>query len=147
VGNLEKGDYTITSFSVSSSAMMPADSSGERPGQAQASSANTTEQQSSGSSNDLLVLIEYTDSTGQRLSVEKSVPIELTASAATAMGPGARSQSSTGTYLKYGLVLVVLAGGVLYYRKKKAGASGESLGQQLSGQIKGLKRKILKEGQ
>ncbi len=147
VGNLEKGDYTITSFSVSSSAMMPADSSGERPGQAQASSANTTEPQSSGSRNDLLVLIEYTDSTGQRLSVEKSVPIELTASAAAAMGPGARSQSSTGTYLKYGLVLVVLAGGVFYYRKKKAGESDESLGQQLSGQIKGLKRKILKEGQ
>jgi hypothetical protein len=146
VGNLEKGDYTITSFSVSS-AMMPADSSGERPGQAQASSVNATELQSSGSRNDLLVLIEYTDSTGQRLSVEKSVPIELTASAATAMGPGARSQSSTATYLKYGLVLVVLAGGVLYYRKKKAGESDESLGQQLSGQIKGLKRKISKEGQ
>jgi hypothetical protein len=148
VGNLEKGDYTITSFYVSSSSMVPAGSSGERPGQAQASSANTTEPQSSGSRNNLLVLIEYTDSTGQRLSVEKSVPIELTAStAATGMGPGARSQSPTGTYLKYGLVLLVLAGGVLYYRKKKSGESDESLIEQLSRQIKGLKRKISKEGQ
>jgi hypothetical protein len=150
VGNLEKGDYTITSFSVTSASTMQAGSADGRPGQAQAGSSNTTQSQSSGSRNNLLVLIEYTDSTGQRLSVEKSVPIELSSAGTTAagMGPGGRQQqSSTSTYLKYGLVLLVLAGGVLYYKKRKAGQSNENIREELSNSIKGLKRKILKEGQ
>ncbi|MDK2835069.1 MAG: hypothetical protein PWP63_2156 [Methanolobus sp.] len=150
VGNLEKGDYTITSFSVTSASTMQAGSADGRPGQAQAGSSNTTQSQSSGSRNNLLVLIEYTDSTGQRLSVEKSVPIELSSAGTTAagMGPGGRQQqSSTSTYLKYGLVLLVLAGGVLYYKKRKAGQSNENIREELSNSIKGLERKILKEGQ
>ncbi|MCQ6962329.1 COG1361 S-layer family protein [Methanolobus chelungpuianus] len=150
VGNLEKGDYTITSFSVTSASMMSSGSSGERPGQAQASSSNTTQSQSSGSRNNLLVLIEYTDSTGQRLSVEKSVPIELSSTGTTAagMGPGGRSQqSSTGTYLKYGLAAIVLAGMFLYYRKRKAGQSNEDIRGEISNRMRGLKRKMSKEGQ
>jgi hypothetical protein len=148
VGNLEKGDYTITSFSVSSAGTVPTDSTGARPAQAQAASPNATQLQSTSSRNDLLVLIEYTDSTGQRLSVEKSVPIELSASAATAMGPQGSSQSSgSSSYLKYGLALAVLAVGALYYRKRKTGETNESLRVKLSSQIKDLKRKILKEGQ
>ncbi|AFV23566.1 hypothetical protein Mpsy_1358 [Methanolobus psychrophilus R15] len=150
VGNLEKGDYTITSFSVTSSSMVPTGSSDGRPGQAQASSSNTTQSQSSSSRNNLLVLIEYTDSTGQRLSVDKSVPIDLSATgaASAAMGPGGRSQqTSDSSYLMYGLALVVLAGGALYYRKRKAGQSNENIREELSNHLKGLKRKILKEGQ
>ena len=149
VGNLEKGDYTITSFSVTSSSMVPTGSSDGRPGQAQASSSNTTQSQSSSSRNNLLVLIEYTDSTGQRLSVEKSVPIDLSATgAASAAGPrGMSQQTSDNSYLMYGLVLVVLAGGALYYRKRKAGQSNENIREELSNHLKGLKRKILKEGQ
>lgn len=150
VGNLEKGDYTITSFSVTSTSTMQAGSADGRPGQAQAFSSNTTQSQSAGSRNKLLVLIEYTDSTGQRLSVEKSVPIELSSTGATAagMGPGGRQQqSSSSTYLKYGLALLVLTGGALYYRKRKAGQSNENIREELSNSIKGLKRKILKEGQ
>lgn len=150
VGNLEKGDYTITSFSVTSASTMPSGSSGERPGQAQASSSNTTQSQFSGSRNNLIVLIEYTDSTGQRLSVEKSVPIELSSTGTTVAGmsPGGRSQqSSTGTYLKYGLALAILAGVALYYKKRKTGQSNEDIRKELSNSMKGLKRKISKEGQ
>ncbi|WP_292461979.1 COG1361 S-layer family protein [Methanolobus sp.] len=150
VGNLEKGDYTITSFSVTSTSMMQATATGERPGQAQASSTNTTESQSFSSRNNLLVLIEYTDSTGQRLSVEKSVPIDLSATGATsaAMGPrGTSQQTSDNSYLMYGLVLFVLTGGALYYRKRKTGQSNEDIRKELSNHLKGLKRKILKEGQ
>lgn len=120
VGNLEKGDYTIASFTVSQQGAggMPG-TGGAGPGGnaavASASSANAT------TSNDLQVLIEYTDSAGQRNTVEKSVQISQssTATAGTSMGPGGQGQGSSSSKYVYILLLAVLASGyVVYYRRK-----------------------------
>lgn len=118
VGNLEKGDYTIASFTVSQQGAggMPA-SDGSGPGgntAASAASANST------ASNNLKVLIEYTDSAGQRNTVEKSVKLSQSSAATTSTtGPGGMpGQSSSGSYV-YVLAVAVLASGyVMYYRRK-----------------------------
>lgn len=120
VGNLEKGDYTIASFTVSQQgAGGMSGTGGAGPGGnaavASASSANAT------TSNDLQVLIEYTDSAGQRNTVEKSVQISQssTATAGTSMGPGGQGQGSSSSKYVYILLLAVLASGyVVYYRRK-----------------------------
>ncbi|WP_333787854.1 COG1361 S-layer family protein [Methanomethylovorans sp.] len=120
VGNLEKGDYTIASFTVSQQGAggMPG-TGGAGPGGnaavASASSANAS------TSNDLQVLIEYTDSAGQRNTVEKFVQISQssTATAGSSMGPGGQGQGSSSSKYVYVLVLAVLASGyVVYYRRK-----------------------------
>ena len=99
------------------------------------------------SKNELLVLIEYTDSTGQRLSVEKAVQIEeLTGGTmAAGMGTGSRpgQSSSTNSYLLYGAaILIVLAVG-FNYRKKKMLKEGNY--EPLSVQFRNVKRNILKK--
>jgi len=120
VGNLEKGDYTIASFTVSQQGAggMPG-TAGAGPGGntavASASSSNAS------ASNDLKVLIEYTDSAGQRNTVEKSVQISQssTATAGASMGPGGQNQGSSNSKYVYVLVLAVLASGyIVYYRRK-----------------------------
>ncbi|WP_321419607.1 COG1361 S-layer family protein [uncultured Methanomethylovorans sp.] len=120
VGNLEKGDYTIASFTVSQQAAggIPGAPSGAPGGTASASSTNST------ASDDLNVLIEYTDAAGQRNTVEKSVPISqstslTTATAGSGGAPGQSSSSSTYTYIA--LVAVVLASGYVVYHRRKYG--------------------------
>jgi hypothetical protein len=79
--------------------------------------------------NDLLVVVEYTDSTGERVSVEKNVPIQLLSSGLSAgFDPTAartgRNQSQgllSNTSFTIPVLLLVIAGGVaLYYRKKRS---------------------------
>jgi hypothetical protein len=119
VGNLEKGDYTIASFTVSQQGAggMP---SGAPGGNAEASAASTN----STATEDLKVLIEYTDSAGQRNTVEKSVELSQSSNTATATAgqggmPGQSSSSSNYTYIA--LVAVVLASGYVVYHRKKHG--------------------------
>lgn len=159
VGNLEKGDYTITSFSISQVSSMPSDD-GESSSTAQARPSDMTDeereamrdemssmQDEAESKNELLVLIEYTDSAGQRNSVEKTVQIEeLTGGTmAAGMGPGTRGNqsSSTNSYLLYGAALLVVLVIGYNYRKKKMVKEGtyEPLGVEL----KNLKNKMLKK--
>jgi LPXTG-motif cell wall-anchored protein len=150
VGNLEKGDYTVTSFSISRAGAVASDAEAGADSQAQARSSfeKTAEdgeavQQQKDSANELLVLIEYTDSTGQRLSVEKAVQIEDltsgTMGTAGSMGPGP-GRTGSNTYL-YAVALILIAGGLVFYRKKKMEKEGnyEPIGVQLGM----LKRKIL----
>jgi len=97
VGNLDKGDYTLVSFQISSAANV----SGQR-GQGFNQTQLTQDQLQqrlrqninnsisgqniggrqnfSGQDNNLKVLIQYTDTTGERRSVEKSVPIQFRSS-------------------------------------------------------------------
>lgn len=119
VGNLEKGDYTIASFAVSQQGAggMP---SGAPGGNAEASAASTN----STATEDLKVLIEYTDSAGQRNTVEKSVELSQSSNTATAAAgqagmPGQSASSSNYTYIA--LVAVVLASGYVVYHRKKHG--------------------------
>ncbi|MCC7575468.1 MAG: COG1361 S-layer family protein [Methanomethylovorans sp.] len=121
VGNLEKGDYTIASFIVSQqgAGTMPTSAAGEPGSKGTVAPASFT---NASSNEDLKVLIEYTDSSGQRNSVQKSVPIKQSSLATTtaSMGPGARGKSSSSSsYTSIALVLGILgAGSIVYYRKK-----------------------------
>ncbi|WP_370574278.1 COG1361 S-layer family protein [Methanomethylovorans sp.] len=119
VGNLEKGDYTIASFTVSQQGAggIPGSASAGPGGNAAASAASTN----STTSNNLQVLIEYTDSAGQRNTVEKSVKLSQsgTTTTATAGQGGMPGQSSSSSNYVYILVVAVLASGyVMYYRRK-----------------------------
>ncbi len=112
VGNLEKGDYTITSFSLTQ--IMPDDESLSADLSAEDIEAMRDELKDK---SQLLVIVEYTDSAGQRHSVEKSVQVEeLTGGAASGMG---QQQSSSNIYVLYaaGLFVVLVIG--FNYRKKK----------------------------
>ena len=153
VGNLEKGDYTITSFSISQVSSMPSgseDSTGTAQAQADPSEMTAeymgAMQEEMSSKNELLVLIEYTDSTGQRISIEKAVQIEeLTGGTMVAGAGGPRSQSSSSgnSYLLYGAALLIVVVAGLDYRKKRMMKAGTY--EPLSVEIKNLKGKILKK--
>ena len=98
------------------------------------------------SKNELLVLIEYTDSTGQRLSVEKSVQVEELSGGtmAAGTGPGIRKQqsSSTNTYLLYGAAILAVVAVGYNYRKKKMQKEGTYV--PLGVELNNLKSKIMK---
>lgn len=96
------------------------------------------------SNNELLVTIEYTDSAGQRHSVEKAVQIEeLTGGTMGAgMGPGDRQSSSNSNYLYGAAILAIVVVG-FNYRKKKMQKAGTY--EPLSVELKNLKGKILKK--
>ncbi|UGV41550.1 COG1361 S-layer family protein [Methanococcoides orientis] len=138
VGNLDKGDYTITSFTIVNNDLATNSEEIDK------SSINRDEmdpeeietlRQSQSSQNELTVVIEYTDSTGQRISVEKSVPIELMSATGDGTASGNRAtknSSSTSNYLLYLTVLAVVAGGAMYYRKKKASKGKDDEVQDIS---------------
>lgn len=149
VGNLEKGDYTITSFSISQTGSMPgADNSSSSssqvdPGQMSQEDMEAMQEDMEAKS-ELLVVIEYTDSAGQRHSVEKAVQIEeLTGGSMSGMSGGPGSSSSSNSYLLYGAAVVVVAVIGYNYRKKKMMKEGNYV--PLNVQIRDLKRKILKK--
>ena len=130
VGNLDKGDYTVVSFQIAPSGSMNfTRGAGGRIGQGRRTdtgSNNTTLPRD----NNLRVVIDYTDTTGERHSVEKNVSIQFKASTSgTSTGTGQQnfrnSQSGTATassynnWIVYSLVIVVLVVLGLVYRKKR----------------------------
>lgn len=73
VGNLDKGDYTIVSFQIAQASNLSA-----RRQQAQNTQQDSKRNASiTGNLNSLKVNIEYTDTTGERITVEKIVPIQF----------------------------------------------------------------------
>jgi hypothetical protein len=123
VGNLEKGDYTIASFDVSSihggaGGNTSGNSPGTPPGQ---DGSNSTSSSSMNSSKPLKVQIEYTDAKGERETVTKEVNLDgsTTSGNMTASGVpgGVGGSGGISSYLPY-IVLIVLAGGIFVYRRK-----------------------------
>ena len=64
IGNLDKGDYTIVSFQIA-------------PRRTQENRGQDSGERFSGGSNNLDVMIEYTDTTGERRSIKKNIPIQF----------------------------------------------------------------------
>jgi hypothetical protein len=120
VGNLEKGDYTIASFNVAST--QAADRSAATSSEnAKSSEEGENVTSASMDSNPLKVQIEYTDAKGERITVDKEVKLEMTSGNMTARGAEAADKGSgIGSYLLY-IVLIVLAGGIFVYRRRKQG--------------------------
>ncbi len=120
VGNLEKGDYTIASFNVAST--QAADrSEGTSSKNTKSSEERENVTSASMDSNPLKVQIEYTDAKGERITVDKEVKLEMTSGNMTVRGAEAADKGSgIGSYLLY-IVLIVLAGGIFVYRRRKQG--------------------------
>jgi hypothetical protein len=131
VGNLDKGDYTIVSFQITSADQgFGGTSATDLPPQTQLSEEERQQlreeflQRNAAQNNNLDVLIEYTDATGIRRTVEKTVPIQLTAlsSDEAQFNPRMRQQQSTWnnpTLIGTIALVVLLIGGYIYYKKRK----------------------------
>lgn len=146
VGNLDKGDYTIVSFEVTSAGPAAFGVPGPaEEGQMEEFSWEDRERlrtesspRNSSMNQNLLVAIEYTDATGVRQTVEKAVPVQLQAASSdtttTAVGPGGRyppgqQQSALNTTTVIGALALVaiISAGVLFYRYKKRKAKNAVL--------------------
>lgn len=114
IGNLDKGDYTIVSFQISSQSAMPSYRDMNQTGRLPSGT---------GESN-LLVIIEYTDTTGVRHSVEKSVPIQFRDissmdSTDTTTSTRFSRTNSWGNIITAAVLVVVVVAGYMGYRKRK----------------------------
>jgi LPXTG-motif cell wall-anchored protein len=123
---LEKGDYTIASFNITNT-RAGNENSGTTPNTANKTyAAGDNTSSSSMNSNPLKVQIEYTDAKGERITVDKDVVIQMSASTGFGTGDrtGARGNRSSGlsSNLLYILGIVIVGAGVFLYRKRKKGA-------------------------
>ena len=122
VGNLEKGDYTITSFNVAST-RSAGGSAGETPGSTKASSRGENVTSAPMDSNPLKVQIEYTDAKGERITVNKEVKLDMTFGNMSAQrAKGESSSSGLSSYLLYILVIGFAGAGIFVYRRRKQSA-------------------------
>lgn len=122
VGNLDKGDYTIVSFQISQV-------SGAASGVADFSQMTREERMAQMESmggqaqNELEVLIDYTDTTGIRHTMNKEVPIQFrdassTTDPTTRFGRMAGTTSPYMTYAMYGVLAVVVIAALVAYKKR-----------------------------
>jgi hypothetical protein len=131
VGNLDEGDYTIVSFQVTSTSASfggtgAANVTQQRPlseGDRQKLRESFSRRNAS-ENNNLKVLIEYTDATGIRRTVEKTVPIQLM----TMSSYGSQLNTRVGqqqsiwknhTFIVTIALVVLIIGGFIIYKKKK----------------------------
>jgi hypothetical protein len=124
VGNLQKGDYTIASFNVTSTQAAVEDSGKVPAGTSKASDAagdNATSTSMDG--RPLKIQIEYTDAKGERITVDKDVAVP-SSGFGTGGSSGARGNRSSGlsSSMSYIVVIVIAGAGVFLYRKQKKGA-------------------------
>jgi hypothetical protein len=129
IGNLDKGDYTIVSFQiVSASATNFSAQSGQsaqarqaaQQGAAQRIGNRSTSFPNGNRSNNLQVVIEYTDTTGERRSVAKSVPIQFRSTGTLGTVGSTSAQSSSGfigSALFWVLIAAVVVAGFFVFRR------------------------------
>ncbi len=132
IGNLDKGDYTIVSFQIMQAGSMSGGAGAmDRTNIRRLSEEERQklmEQFSQSEDNDLKVLIEYTDTTGIRRKLEKTVPIQFRSSGSAGdFGEGhaaqfGRQQSIWRNPKIIGpiITLIIVIIGLVYYRKRKS---------------------------
>jgi len=130
IGNLDKGDYTVVSFQIVQGGMgnfTGANGANRQRQRSQSSQSSSNLQNSTtalaGRNNNLKVVIDYTDTTGTRRSVEKDVSIQFRSdTTGTGTAASARNGSQTSFFSSWTfyliLIVAILAG--IYYRKKLA---------------------------
>jgi hypothetical protein len=122
IGNLDKGDYTIVTFQISSafaSGNRTVGQIGQPSGQGGEAAPVQTLQRNATNTN-LKVLVEYTDTTGERHSLEKTVIIQPSSSTSSTSGLSGRQQgNNSGTIVMIVVVAGVVVGGYYFYRRRK----------------------------
>ena len=129
IGNLNKGDYTVASFKLKSSASTMASQTMTSRNRTARNSTNTQgmpmQRSTNGSSETVLMQIAYTDTMGERKVIEKEVKLGLQSTAAT---DGQMAMHGTGTvqqgsvfsdYVLYFLGITLLVG-VMAHRKYRS---------------------------
>ena len=138
IGNLDKGDYTIVSFQIVQSSMFN-NTQAPRQGRGQRTQNGTQSTQAGNGTNELnnrlRVVIDYTDTTGERRSIEKIIPAQFRAGAgggATYTGQFQRSHQTSfwQSYWFYGFVILTSFGAFMLYKKK-------SLREKIAKMLKG----------
>ena len=121
IGNLDKGDYTDVSFQITQSVGNFTGASRQRQS-SQNSQDSNLQNLASARSNNLRVVIDYTDTTGGRRSVEKNVEIQFRPDAASQTSANMRANSQTSIFSSwiFYIILVVVAGAGWHFRKKIA---------------------------
>jgi len=111
IGNLDKGDYTIVSFQISS---MPSNfQTGTRL------TENNYTRPTENINNDLRVIIQYTDTTGERHEVEKYVPIQFRDINSSDQTTTFRQRTNSMTSIIYYIVIIVVVIiGVVVFKKR-----------------------------
>jgi hypothetical protein len=124
IGNLNKGDYTVASFSLQSTSSTSKESSEIK--RTKKTSGNKTARNNEAMQNSITIEIAYTDTMGERRVVEKDVQINPTAmntANSAIMGKTGRSsfqkQSFTSKY-KWWIIVIVLIIIFIGYKKYKA---------------------------
>jgi hypothetical protein len=120
IGNLDKGDYTIVTFQISSAGTFgnrTFGQNGQFNGQGGEASPVQTPQRNATS---LKVLVDYTDTTGERHSLEKTVSIQPSSSSISPASGLSSRQSNNSLIITIVVVAVVAVGGFALYRKRKS---------------------------
>ena len=123
IGNLDKGDYTVVSFQIIQGGTGNfTGANRQRQYSQQQANPNFQNSQFAGRNNNLRVAIDYTDTTGERRSVEKNASIQFRPDTTTgSTSSGTRAGSSTTSFFSsttfYVILVIAIAAG-FYYRKK-----------------------------
>jgi hypothetical protein len=121
IGNLDKGDYTIVTFQISSifaSGNRSTGQNGQFNGQGGETAPVQTQQRNATNTN-LKVLVEYTDTVGERHSLEKTVIIQPSSSTSSTSSGFSSRQSSNSPIVTIVVVAVVAVCGFVLYKKRK----------------------------
>jgi hypothetical protein len=114
IGNLDKGDYTIVTFQISSAGTF-----GNRTASQGSEQAPVQTFQRNATSTNLKVLVDYTDTTGERHSLEKTVTIQPSSSSTSSTNGFSSRQSSNSSVIMIVVVAVVAVAGFIVYWKRK----------------------------
>lgn len=133
IGNLDKGDYTLVSFQIVSATAGNFSSQGAQGRQPSGQNltairerlGNSTLGGAGNNPNNLRVIIDYTDTTGERRSVEKNVTIQfrsITSTGTTAAGTSGRAQASSGfigsTLFWILIIVIIVVAGFFVFRNQ-----------------------------
>ena len=121
IGNLDKGDYTVVSFQIIQNSMNFTVTSRQKQSSQNFQVNQNIPRASTGRNNNLRVVIDYTDTTGERRSVEKNASIQFRTDTTTGSA-GAGSTAKTSFFSSWTFYIVVIAAILIgfYYRKKLA---------------------------
>lgn len=126
LGSLNKGDFTLANFQMQTAFTGQGMAAGMRDFNRASQTAQQAGENAAGRS--LLIEIDYTDTTGQRQSVQKTVQLSTTQSSSTTL-IGGRARQSVGVFssLSWALLALIAAGAIVFNRFKAGNKNWKKL--------------------